>query len=41
MTLEKSLDVLVERATRQSGNLETEEATKQALVMPFYSGFGF
>ena len=35
MSLEISLSDLAERATDQIPHLETEEATKHALVMPF------
>ena len=41
MSLESSLSDLAERATDQIPHLETEEATKHALVMPFIQALGY
>lgn len=41
MSLENSLSDLAERATDQVAHLETEEATKHALVMPFIQALGY
>ncbi|MCY3991230.1 MAG: HTH domain-containing protein [Caldilineaceae bacterium] len=41
MSLENTLSELAERASEQIGHLETEEATKHALVMPFIQALGY
>ena len=41
MSLESSLTDLAERAASQIPHLETEEATKHALVMPFIQALGY
>ena len=41
MSLENSLSDLAERASEQVAHLETEEATKHALVMPFIQALGY
>lgn len=41
MSLPEQLKGLAERAKRSAGMLETEEATKNALVMPFIASLGY
>ncbi len=41
MSLENSLSNLTERATGEVDHLETEEATKNAFVMPFFKALGY